>query len=743
MKALKRSFIVLGPALFLLLAAAGPPADQRFEETAQVLAIEVPVNVVGRDGQPVRGLKAADFEVFDEGSRQPITSFEAVDLDVVSPPADAARPAAPVMPATPAGRSSDELESSARRHFLLLFDLSFSNPTAILRARLAAREFLLHSLRPADLAAVATFSVDYGPRLVVTFTPDRAQLARAIDTLGARQLNQGVQRVDPLRFVIEQPVSSILLSKQSQGAEEELGQQRAAADADLLESLKAISKAADKSEKFFRINQVKAMTRSLGDMAKALDSVHGRKHIIYFSEGFDGRLLLGRDPIGAEAEEENFDIAFGHQERVDTDNRYGNTEIQNAVNEMLERFRRADCVIEAVDIGGLRTDGDISDTDSTSSNRKTGQEALFYLAHETGGELFKDANNLRDQLERVLQRTSVTYLLTFQRSDLKLDGSYHRLRVKVNVSGARLSYRTGYFAPRPFQQLDPLEKTLLASDGIASATPKKDLAISLLVTPFRAGPAQSYVPVIIEVGGKSLLAGQTGDKLNVEFYTYVTDERGQMRDFFTQMVGLDIAKGREAMLSTGLKYYGHLDLGPGRYRVRVLVRNAATGKTGVESEMIEVPAYQEAKPELLPPLFFQAPGSWVLVRERARDGQAESVVYPFTVNGQPYVPAAKPSLQSQKKAQLCLVAYNLGKGDLRVDGQVFGADGKVLQDGGELFVLERTATGIDGVDKLLATFQPTGLKAGDYVLRVAVTDPTTGRKRVNSVPFLVNGEILH
>src|SRR6202035_1986963 len=155
MKALKRSFIVLGPALFLLLAAAGPPADQRFEETAQVLAIEVPVNVVGRDGQPVRGLKAADFEVFDEGSRQPITSFEAVDLDVVSPPADAARPAAPVMPATPAGRSSDELESSARRHFLLLFDLSFSNPTAILRARLAARGVLLHSLRHARPPAVA------------------------------------------------------------------------------------------------------------------------------------------------------------------------------------------------------------------------------------------------------------------------------------------------------------------------------------------------------------------------------------------------------------------------------------------------------------------------------------------------------------------------------------------------------------------------------------------------------------
>ncbi len=66
--------------------------------------------------------------------------------------------------------------------------------------------------------------------------------------------------------------------------------------------------------------------------------------------------------------------------------------------------------------------------------------------------------------------------------------------------------------------------------------------------------------MIIEVGGRSLLAGHSGDKLNVEIYTYVSDDKGEMKDFFSQLVALDLAKARQAMTSTGLKYYGHLDL---------------------------------------------------------------------------------------------------------------------------------------------------------------------------------------
>ena len=717
------------PVLLLLLVAAAPAPSRKptevFEGASHVVAVEVPVNVVGRDGAPVQGLKAEDFEVYDGSERQKVSSFEVIDLKNVR----AAGANESAAPGAASGRAAEDMPSGIRRRFLFLFDLSFSSPTSILKARLAARDFALHSLHPADLAAVATYSMESGPKLVITFTPDRAQLARAIDTLGFRQVLD-TRVSDPLRFMVDTPASAASEASQNITDSLDLKSQK---DQAILDYLKTISYVSERSERSFEVSRIAGYSRALGEMAKALNSVKGRKHVLYFSEGFDSRLLLGRQTTDKETEDDNVNIMFGQTWMVDNDSRYGNTGLQGNLQRMLEEFRRADCVIEAVDIGGLRAGAD-------QNSRPSGQEGLFYIANETGGELFKDANNLREPLEKVLERTSVTYLLTFERSDLKLDGSYHKLRVKATnlPAGARLAYRAGYYAPRPFKDLDPLEKNLLASDGIASASPKRDIDLNVLAAPFRATAALSYVPVIVEIGGRSLLDGQTGSKLNLELYSYVSDSEGQMKDFFSRRVDLDLGKeqGRQAMLDGGVKYYGHFDLPPGIYHVRVLARNADTGRTGVQTARVEVPAYGQTQPVLLPPFFMEDRQKWLLVRENSHEGQQASVIYPFTVEGQPYVPSARPTLHGESTAKLCLVAYNLGKGDVSVQGQVVAADGKSSVSG-HLSKVQRTATGIQGLDKLLATFDSTGLNAGNYVLQVAVTDPKTGVRHASSLPFQV------
>lgn len=711
-----------------LLAAASPARTQTptFEGTSQVVAVEVPVQVVSRDGEPIRGLTAADFEIYDGGDPQKISSFELIDLAALGEAASEPR-------------ALQDLPAGARRHFLLLFDLSFSSPTSIVKARLAARDFVLKNLHPADLGAVATYSIERGPKLVVTFTADRAQLARGIDTLGLHQ--DADLRRDALRFMIEPPASNpgggpgISLGEGAQGARGAVDELRTQRDQALREHLQVLTLAADKSERSFETSRIAGVTRSLADMAKSLNSVKGRKHVVYFSEGFNSSLVFGRSDLGDQAAETEIqDVMAGRIERVDTDTRFGSTALMADVNRMLEEFRRADCVIQAVDIGGLR-----ASTDASGRTSLRGQESLFYMANETGGELFKDANNLSQPLNRMLERTSVTYLLTFERSDLKLDGSYHRLRVKMKnlPSGARLSFRTGYYAPRPFNELSPLEKNLLAAGAIANAQPRRDVELNMLVAPFRATESLSYVPVILEIGGGSLLTGLEGSKLNVEIYAYVSDHEGKMRDFFNQRVALDIGKdqGRKSMQEGGIKYYGHFELPPGAYQVRVLVRNADTGRTGVERLELEVPSYQHAEPVLLPPFFMEDRQRWLLVRENGEERQG-SVVYPFTVEGEPYVPSARPSMQRETTAKLCLVAYNLGKGDLAVQGRVLAADGKA-SPAGRLSKVERTPTGIQGLDKLVATFDSAGLNAGDYVLQVAVTDPATGRKEKSSLPFQI------
>ncbi len=704
-----------------LLAQA--PAKERFEDAARVVSVEVPVNIVSRNGQPVRDLKATDFEIFDNGKKQTIESFEVIDLALLS--ADL----------NPQNRArAEQLNAPSRRHFLLLFDLSFSSVSSILKARLAAREFVLHSLAPTDLAAIATVSIERGPRLVVTFTPDRAQLARGIDTLGSKSdLSEG--RSDPLRFVLDPTLTgSAAATSSGQGQIPDLRDDRTGGA--LSDYLASLSLMGQKDQRMFDSSRVTAMSRTLGAVAKSLAGLKGRKQVIYFSEGFDSRLMLGRGAAQVdEASQEAQEIASGRSYMTDLDNRYGNTEIQNEINRMLDQYRRADCVIQAVDIGGLRTGGGV-DASAGLASTGTGKEALFYMANETGGELFEDANNLRQQLEKLLVRTSVTYLLTFERADLAETGAYHRLRVKAKLPpGARLSHRAGYYAPRPFAELDPLEKNLLAGEGIASAAPRRDLNLNVLVASFRASSELAYVPVIIEIGGGGLLVDQTSDRLGVEIYAYVSDQHGQMRDFFTQQIGLTLGAGREAIKRTGVKYYGHLTLPTGSYRIRVLVRNAETGRTGVESLALKVPALSAQEPELLPPMFPEAPGAWVLVRQR--EGQEErSTVYPFTLEGEPYIPSARPTLAADRASEVYLVGYNFGPGDLALAGQVVDTEGRKIA-GGNLTLVERTATGIPGLDKLKATFQPSGLGAGGYVLEVGLTDPTTGRRETNSLPFVV------
>jgi VWFA-related protein len=155
-------------SLLLSLCALRPVLAQddragAVRESARVSIVEVPVTVIGRDGKPVGGLTAADFELEEDGRRQAITSVDAVDL---------AR--------HPGGAESSDLPPLARRHFLFLFDFTSATPNEIARSREAAARFVGGGLSPDDLAAVATLSAERGARLELTFTSDRGQIIQAI-----------------------------------------------------------------------------------------------------------------------------------------------------------------------------------------------------------------------------------------------------------------------------------------------------------------------------------------------------------------------------------------------------------------------------------------------------------------------------------------------------------------------------------------------------------------------------------
>src|SRR5258708_15880795 len=75
------------PAVAGKAAPAGTaPTAGAFSESTEVTVVQVPVQVV-RGGEPVRGLTAADFEVFDGGKRPKLSGFEVLDLAARQGPA--------------------------------------------------------------------------------------------------------------------------------------------------------------------------------------------------------------------------------------------------------------------------------------------------------------------------------------------------------------------------------------------------------------------------------------------------------------------------------------------------------------------------------------------------------------------------------------------------------------------------------------------------------------------------------
>ncbi len=670
-------------------AAASPAQPPGFSESSQVTAVEIPVQVT-KDGEPVRGLTAADFEVYDGKARQSITGFDMVDLS---------------LPASQA--LSAPIPVEARRHFLLLFDLAYSESRSIVKAREAAREVMLKQLVPSDLVAVATYAASTGPRLVLGFTSDRRQIAAAIDHLGLPELVD--RSPDPLRLVADDLKAEFLQS----GRNPDNGSAKANAQQAMIQSLSETARASERANRENQMAQVSAMTRGLADLGRLMSSVSGRKQVVYFSEGFNSSFLEG-----AESKEEQDAMSqqaqFGLSQNVDSDARFGSTRQNNLLEAMLESFRRSNCVIQSVDIGGLRAQGGLGPT------RASGEATLFQMARDTGGELFRSFNDLGAAMDRLLKQTSVTYVLTIQPADLKHDGQYHKLRVQLK-NGSRavqVSYRTGYYAPVAYARESSLAKSLAAADALMSAGRAGTVDVAVLAAPFRTAAAKAYVPVVIEAGGPSLLAGSDGPALPAEIYAYAIDAQGQIEDYFDQAMRFDTAKAPPALREGGLKFFGHLELGPGQYWLRVLVRNGSTGAYGMRAERLTVPAFAEPGAVVLPPFFPETPGRWMIVREPPRGAQRDAP-YPFMMQDHPYIPASRPALVPGQELPLALVGYNWAAGGFTPAARVESADGRDL--GPAALQVAGHAGGGAKPDEIKASLRiPSGLAPGEYRLVVTM-----------------------
>ena len=718
----------LAAAVAVALAATGPAwidagaeeEPRSVRESVDVTVVEVPVRVLDRSGEPVRGLTAADFTLLDQGRPQTLTAVDAIELG------------------NPAGTvERRSVPSAARRRYLLLFDFAFARPNSVVAARRAARDFILDGMLDTDLAAIGTYSSQTGVRLLVTFSSDRAALAEAIETLGL----EPAERSDPLQFAYRTRRPSMGPVRNESARHTEDTARRQAQLAEIVRTMASVDRSRiDESER----GRVKSLLQSLRALGHVLDVVEGRKDIVLLSEGFPSRLLIG----GPETKDEQQGLVKGELWKVDADRRYGSVALRSDLSDMGELLKRTQCVIHTVDIAGFVDEAErTGPSEAGVSLPRASENALFDLSSETGGETFRGRNDIEGELRRLARSTSLVYVLAYRPDRREGEGQYHALKVKVGRSGVKVVSRPGYFERRDFRQRTPLERSLEAADIIANEVPFSQIAPRLLAAPF-AGPTpggEALLSVAIEIPGGELLQDERGDHTTLEVYAYAFDESQRVADFLFEPLGLDVVKARPRLAAGGLRYFGELRLPPGEYRLRALVRNTNTGRTGLAVANLRVPPFKAGEPLLLDPVFLE-PGAanWFAVRGSAREGQSVPPVSPLaslgTGGGENVVPVASAHLAPGSIAKVCLVTYHFGapgqNGDaLRIGGEVLDADGRALSPAA-ISVVGRTAPEPDGRRLWWLGFTaPPDLAPGRYGLRVFLEDPSTSTRREASARF--------
>ena len=564
--------------------ASQPESKQNTEELAshdepttfKVNVKLVVVRAVVRDstGHAVGDLHKEDFQIFDKGKPQLITQFE-----VEQPGALAAK----------AGQKSDQnsggeaagnalapnASSVPERFIAYLFDdvhLEFGDLARVRNA--AERHF--STLRPTDRAAVFTTSgvknLDY--------TDDRAKLHEALLRLQPRPISRGLGRDCP---EISYYQADLIVNKNDPDARNVAIQEASDCGpisaqnvtlgnpAALVDALAVGVLTAGQHESHISLGSLKDVVHSVGRMP-------GQRSVILVSPGF---------------------IA---------------PELEHEYNEIIDRAVRSQVVISALDARGLYVIlpyGDASHQPSAPPGGRVpggapppvtntliqmaaasaDSDLLAVLADGTGGVFFHNSNDFDEGFLRVAQTPEYSYVLAFAPQNLKLDGSFHNLKVTLKTpQKLSLQARRGYYAPKNFASPEEQAKQEI-EDATFSKEELHNLPVNLHTQFFKAGDEDAKLVVLAHVDVRHLRFRKAEGR-NDNTLTCVSalfNRNGSFLQGMEKIVTLHLKDETLAhKLASGLTLKTSFDVKPGSYLVRLVVRDTEGQLMSAENGTVEI-----------------------------------------------------------------------------------------------------------------------------------------------------------
>lgn len=521
------------------------PAPQQGGFVLKINGELVLTNVVARDtktGEIVRGLKAGDFHVWENGKPQHISSFDFQSVDMAKPLDEAT--VSGLAAGSNAGNNKavvvtnpDDLRN--HRLIVMFFDLTSMQPEDLDRCVDAARNFLREKLQPADLVAL----VSLGNTLTVDqdFTADRKTL---IGEVGKYNGTEGQGFAD--------------------GATGNSNQE---------EDTTAYTP--DESE-YNDVNTDRELF-AIRSVAQSLEKISEKKSMIYFSGG------IQRDGIENEA---SLRAATNAAVRANL-----------AIYSVDTRGLQAVLPLGDASTGSLRGNAAYNGSalmNNLNSNAAT-QEVMDTLSRDTGGKAFFDSNDFAPAFAQVQHDTSAYYAIGYRSTDPDRDGKYRRLTIKIDRPNIQLEYRRGYYAPADFRHSGRQDRERELEEQLASDLPATDIAVYMDASYFLLNESRYFVPVSLLVPGSQIpfVSGGDKDKATLDIIGQVIDEVKRPIGEVRQTIKLDLDPSLKAR-QKNIEYTTSFNLPPGKYEVKFVVRENQTGRMGSFVAAITLPDLKKA-----------------------------------------------------------------------------------------------------------------------------------------------------
>jgi VWFA-related protein len=383
-----------------------PPAGMTLH--TEVRVVEVPVVVRDRRLHAVAGLTQDDFEIYDNGKKQAITSFS---MESFTPRSDAAAPAATATGSTGPPRP---------RFLALCFDDLHLLPGPLNPVKEAGKKFVRTSLAPGDRAVVVRTSRSED----VTFTNDVPALVEQIDKIVPPIMDTN-NNTDKCPHI--EPHEAYQIANSLDPGNQVLHAKTA-------ECVPCFNRPCSDREVISKAEVLWARIRqntsnALGVIDSLVDGMAklpGQRVILLTSGGF----LTGT--------------------------------LEAEVEKLTDKARHAEVVINGLDVRGLYP----------NASAGTAYDGMGVLASGTGGTFFHNNNNMELGFRELGMAPETSYLLGFTPSDAadgKFHTLKVQLAAKKGYSvEARLGYAaTATRADTADSAVSKLDAAVMASDTVA------------------------------------------------------------------------------------------------------------------------------------------------------------------------------------------------------------------------------------------------------------------------------------